>query len=136
MLRGPPVLPADNPALCRRSPLTGAVHVGNPWTASFIRAGSRKSDSMIRMFASIELEFNEQPDQKFSSHPIATILLKHSDRDPDGNPLLTRRCDTVDSLFAEIDRLEKRLLQIRQEAETKFRDAKNRENLTVRFPPK
>jgi hypothetical protein len=42
------------------------------------------------------------------------------------------RCDTIVGLFAEIDRIEKRLLQIRQEAETKFREAKNRENLTFR----
>jgi hypothetical protein len=70
----------------------------------------------------LELEFKENPGdaQGFRTSPLATIVLNDYDSGPKGEPLVTRRCDNVPDLFKEIERIEKRLLQIRVEAEAKF----------------
>jgi hypothetical protein len=80
----------------------------------------------------IELEFDDKADRRFGSGYQATILLKQADTDFEKNPLLTRRCSTMEALNEEIIVIEKRLDAIRREAETKFRDAKNAEKLTFR----
>ncbi len=64
----------------------------------------------------LELEFNEKPDTNFPALPMATVLIRDCDRDFDGIPLLTRRCDNFASLDAEITRIIKMLEAIRIQA--------------------